>query len=152
MCCKYRRVRMPPLTILYGIFHVSLIWVKIWPWGLGHQRTPVEGQCVPVETATNSSNSLLQSLGVLAFCHISKSNSQFPFSCSRPLKPLRSRSQNTKHFDSVLRHARDMDNWNFVTSELWPHFLGQGQSQGHDFHISVLPPSRTIPAPACQHL
>ena len=66
-------------------------------------------------------------------------------SCSRALRPLRSWSQNTKHFDSVLRNARDMAIWNFVTVTLWPDFLGQDQGHWHHFGIFIHFPHWGLP-------
>ena len=69
------------------------------------------------------------------------------------LKPFRGQSQNTKHFVATLRFARDMANWNFVTSALWPHFLGQGHV-GHHLVIFVLGPLKATSTPksASEHL
>ena len=50
-----------------------------------------------------------------------------------------------KHFDSVLRTVPDMANLNFVTSALWPHFIGH--CYGHHFDIFALPLSKTTPTP-----
>ena len=51
----YTSLHMLSISISYGIFNMSQIWIKIWPWSLGHRRTPVGGQYVPLETVTNSS-------------------------------------------------------------------------------------------------
>ena len=64
------------------------------------------------------------------------------------MSPFMNRSQNTKHFDSVLRNVRDMANWNFVTSALWPHFLGR--DHGHHFVLPLWAYPHTkinVPAP-----
>ena len=42
-----RLVCVSPISILYGIFNMSLIWVTIWPWELGHRWAPVGDQHVP---------------------------------------------------------------------------------------------------------
>ena len=39
--CIQAHLFMSPMSILYETFHMSQIWVKIWPWGLGQRRTPV---------------------------------------------------------------------------------------------------------------
>ena len=48
---------------------------------------------------------------------------------SAGVKILVGRSQNYKHFDNALKNAWDMANWNFMTSDLWPHSLGQGRGR-----------------------
>ena len=82
----------------------------------------------------------------MCFLHFGKFHSQC--SCSQTLKSYKPMSA-TKHFESVLRSARHVPNWNLVTSALWPHFLGQCQDHQHYFGIfvGVLPPSRTTPKP-----
>ena len=82
---------------LRGIFRMSKILVKIWPWGLGHRRTPVGEQYDPVETVTSSSDRILINRDILicvslAFCQISKSNGQSRFSCSHVTCHMGSRS------------------------------------------------------------
>ena len=133
-------------------------WVinKHFMWNFPH--VPNLGQDLTLRSLTNgtrrpivsnSSTSILISYELTVICqfmcfwHLSNfkvkwSNSFFLLGC---LKAIWSRSQNTKHFDSVLRNVWDMANWNFVTSALWPRFLGQGHR--HHFNIFVFPPSRT---------
>ena len=49
MRCRPVGLRMSSMSILYGIFHISKIYAKNWPWCLGHRRTQVGGQYVPLE-------------------------------------------------------------------------------------------------------
>ena len=44
------------------------IWVKIWPSGLGHPQTPVEGQHISFKTVTNGSNNILISCKLTKIC------------------------------------------------------------------------------------
>ena len=100
----------------------------------------VEGQHVPLETVTKSANRILISCKLTEICqficfwHLPnlKSDGQNQSSCSCTLNPFISRSQTTKHCESVLRNARFMANWNFVTSafDRGPRFLCQGQDHG----------------------
>ena len=55
---------------------------------------------------------------------------------------------------SILRYkiARDIANWNFMTSELWPHFLGRVQGNRHYFDIFELGPSRATNSPKISFL
>ena len=71
------------------------------------------------------------------FVKFQDQNVKVYFRGSHALKQFMSRSQNTIHFEYVLRISRDMAIWNFCNSALWIHFLGQGH--WHHFDFFVLP-------------